>query len=151
MKVTHSRERRELGWGTSTSPRPSPTSGSSRRCPRVSGTLLAIEDLRSREGHPLPGLRRHRSGNSDETGLELRQLLTEEEYREAKGKYGDKFKATMGAEAVKDLLGKLDLNKISEELRHELAETHSKRRAKDIVKRLRTVRRCVTPRTAPSG
>jgi len=44
------------------------------------------------------------------TDLEPRQLLTEEDYRAAKAEYGEgSFKAGMGAEAVRELLGELDL------------------------------------------
>jgi DNA-directed RNA polymerase subunit beta' len=45
----------------------------------------------------------------------------------------------MGAEAVKKILRKLDLSKLSDELREELLSTRSKQRMKDIIKRLRTV------------
>src|SRR5436853_317993 len=74
-----------------------------------------------------------------DTPLKERQLLTEEQYREAREKYGDAFKAGMGAEAIKAMLAKLDLQKLSRELRADLAATRSKQKAKDILKRLRTV------------
>ena len=54
------------------------------------------------------------------TGLFLKQMLGEMEYREAKEEFGDKFEAMMGAEAVKYLLEKTDLEKESIELREEL-------------------------------
>ncbi len=74
-----------------------------------------------------------------DTPLKERQLLTEEQYREAREKYGDAFRAGMGAEAVKEMLARLDLSKLSRELRADLAATRSKQKAKDILKRLRTV------------
>ena len=74
-----------------------------------------------------------------DTPLEQYQLLTEEEFRTARSKYGAEFDADMGAEAVKKILRKLDLQKLSEELREELVSTRSKQRQKDIIKRLRTV------------
>ena len=107
--------------------------------PSRMGTLAGHEDFRSGEGHLLPGLRGHRSGQPGRDWLQERQLLTEDEYRQAKAKFGNKFEAGMGAEAVKKLLTKLDLPQLSEELRQELQETRSKQRAKDIVKRLKTV------------
>ena len=68
------------------------------------------------------------------------QLLTEEQFREAREKYGDSFRAGMGAEAIKAMLRHdLDLEKLSQELRAELEATRSKQKAKDILKRLRTV------------
>jgi len=42
--------------------------------------------------------------NPGDTDLEAQQLLTEEEYREARAQYGDTFEADMGAEAVRKLL-----------------------------------------------
>ena len=74
-----------------------------------------------------------------DTPLEEKQLLTEEEYRQARAKYGSEFEADMGAEAVRKMLKRLDLQKASEELREELLSTKSKQRQKDIIKRLRNV------------
>jgi DNA-directed RNA polymerase subunit beta' len=74
-----------------------------------------------------------------DTPLKERQLLTEEQVREAREKYGDAFKAGMGAEALKAMLQRLDLDKLSRELRADLQSTRSKQKAKDILKRLRTV------------
>ena len=67
------------------------------------------------------------------------QLLTEEEYRDACSKYGTCFKASMGAEAVKELLDKLDLDAVSVELRDAITKTNSKQKIKDLTKRLKTV------------
>lgn len=66
------------------------------------------------------------------------QILSEEEYREAYNKYGDAFKAGMGAEAVRDLLEQIDLEKLSEELKHELETAQGQKKAK-IIKRLEIV------------
>ena len=74
-----------------------------------------------------------------DTPLKERQLLNEEEYRSALEKYGSAFSAMMGAEAVKELLGRLDLATLSEQLRDELAKTGSKQREKDLAKRLKIV------------
>ncbi len=74
-----------------------------------------------------------------DTPLEDYQLLTEEEYREARAKYGSEFEAEMGAEAVKKMLRNIDLQAVSDELREELVATRSQQRMKDIIKRLRTV------------
>ena len=48
--------------------------------------------------------------NTGKTPLKKKQLLTEDEYRAAYEKYGDEFEAEMGADAIKKLLGMLDLN-----------------------------------------
>ncbi|MCE9592753.1 MAG: DNA-directed RNA polymerase subunit beta' [Planctomycetes bacterium] len=74
-----------------------------------------------------------------DTPLQYLQLLTEEEFRQAKAKYGSEFEADMGAEAVKKILQRLDLPKLSDELRQELLSTRSKQRQKEIIKRLKTV------------
>src|SRR5688572_26274897 len=74
-----------------------------------------------------------------DTPLKDRQLLNEEQHRECKAKYGDKFKADMGAEAVRQLLSKLDLKTLADELRAKLQETTSKQKEKDIIKRLKLV------------
>src|SRR5881398_1155775 len=74
------------------------------------------------------------------TDLEKQQLLTEEEYREARTQYGEgSFDAEMGAEAVRKLLIGLDLVKLSDELRIDLAETGSKQKQKDLINRLKIV------------
>ena len=71
--------------------------------------------------------------------LAAKQLLTEDEYREACTKYGSCFRALMGAEAIKDLLGKLDLDELSAELRTAMTKTNSKQKIKDLTKRLKLV------------
>ncbi len=73
------------------------------------------------------------------TPLKDRQLLTEEQYKEARAQFGDTFEADMGAEAIKKMLMRLDLKALSVELREELRTTRSKQRKKDIIKRLKTV------------
>ncbi len=67
-----------------------------------------------------------------ETPLMKRQLLTENEYRDYRDKYGSSFKVGMGAEAVKKLLEELDLEKISKELKQELKEVSGQRKIRAI-------------------
>ena len=70
-----------------------------------------------------------------ETGLNEKQLLTEKEYRTAVDKYGyNSFTVGMGAEAVKQLLQNIDLEKESKELRADLKDSTGQ-------KRVRTIRR----------
>ena len=75
-----------------------------------------------------------------DTPLAEKQLLTEEEYKRYREQYGDAFEAGMGAEAVKRLLERIDLEVVLEQLYVELRETSSKQKAKDLIKRLKTVR-----------
>ena len=77
--------------------------------------------------------------DAGDTPLKDRQLLTEEEYRSAMQAYGSSFTARMGAEAIKELLERLDLASLSIQLRDELAKTGSKQREKDLAKRLKIV------------
>ena len=73
-----------------------------------------------------------------QTPLSKKQILTEKEYRDSVEKFGLKFKAGMGAEAVKDLLAEIDLEKMSKELRGELNDTSGQKRVRTI-KRLEVV------------
>ena len=73
------------------------------------------------------------------TNLEKCQILNEKEYHEAEEKYGrGSFKAKMGAEAIRELLEQVDVEKLSEEIKKEL-ETASEQRKGKLVKRLDTV------------
>ncbi len=75
-----------------------------------------------------------------DTPLKPQQILTEDEYREARKQYGEgTFDADMGAEAVRKLLMELDLVKLSQDLRVDLAETSSKQKKKDLINRLKIV------------
>ncbi|NLK00564.1 MAG: DNA-directed RNA polymerase subunit beta', partial [Clostridia bacterium] len=65
-----------------------------------------------------------------DTPLIKKQLLTEAEYREFYDKYGNKFKAGMGASAVKELLRELDLEEMVTELRKELKEASGQRKVR---------------------
>ncbi|MDA8206714.1 MAG: DNA-directed RNA polymerase subunit beta', partial [Thermaerobacter sp.] len=66
------------------------------------------------------------------TPLMKKQLLVETEYREYREKYGQHFRALMGAEAIKELLLELDLDQLAEELREELNSSTGQRRIRAI-------------------
>ncbi len=74
-----------------------------------------------------------------ETDLTRGQLLTDENYHDALDKYGDKFKAGIGAEAVKEMLADLDLDEIYKELRRDIRETGSVAKRQKLAKRLKIV------------
>src|SRR6185369_5929128 len=75
-----------------------------------------------------------------DTPLRPNQLLTEEEARQARGKYGEgSFEIEMGAEAVKKLLAKLNLVEQSQKLREELKTTNSQQKTKELIKRLKII------------
>ncbi len=64
--------------------------------------------------------------------LSKKQLLTEAEYRENREKYGGRFRAAMGAEAVKLLLDEIDLEELSVQLREELKDATGQRKVRAI-------------------
>ncbi len=74
-----------------------------------------------------------------ETPLAYKQVLTDKEYRDAVEQYGAKsFKAGMGAEAIRELLCALDLPKLEQELREEIANASGQKRA-NAIKRLEVI------------
>ena len=74
-----------------------------------------------------------------DTGLSKLQLLSEEKYREARQLYGNKFEAGIGAEAIKILLERIDIEALYKELRTEIMETGSDAKRKKLAKRLKVV------------
>ena len=76
--------------------------------------------------------------DAGQTDLEYKQVLSEKEYQDAREKYGNEFKVGMGAEAVKQLLSEIDLDKESEELNSELKASTGQKRAR-IIKRLEVI------------
>ena len=70
--------------------------------------------------------------------LAKNQILSEKEYRDMREKYEDDFKAGMGAEAIKELLGQIDLEELSEQLRSELKDASGQKKLR-IIKRLEVV------------
>ncbi|MDD3057268.1 MAG: DNA-directed RNA polymerase subunit beta' [Sphaerochaeta sp.] len=73
--------------------------------------------------------------NAGDTNLKPKQLLSEEEYWQAREQYGDSFEAGMGAEAVRKLLVNLDLEELSRELR-ELMRVKADKADKRLLKRI---------------
>ncbi|MBI5938322.1 MAG: DNA-directed RNA polymerase subunit beta', partial [Betaproteobacteria bacterium] len=73
------------------------------------------------------------------TPLNRAQLLTEDDYLAKMEEFGDEFKASMGAEGIRDLLRNLDLGGEIEKLRSELTKTSSDTKIKKIAKRLKVL------------
>ncbi|MEQ6291028.1 DNA-directed RNA polymerase subunit beta' [Vogesella sp. GCM10023246] len=73
------------------------------------------------------------------TSLQRGQLLSEEDYLDKLDQHGEEFEALMGAEAVRELLKKLDLAGEIETLRRELEATSSDTKIKKIAKRLKVL------------
>ena len=76
--------------------------------------------------------------DAGDTELQYKQLLSEREFREAYDKYGARFEAAMGAEAIKKLLQDIDLEKESVELKAQLTDATGQKRVR-IIKKLEVV------------
>jgi DNA-directed RNA polymerase subunit beta' len=135
VKVTHSRVRRKR-MGHISLAAPVVHIWFFKAMPSRLGTLLG---MKTNALERVVYFQDHVVTDPGNTPLKRFQLLTEEQYRECRLKYGDAFDASMGAEAVRDLLKTLDLDEVSEELKQELNTTRSRQRQKDIIKRLKLV------------
>ena len=76
--------------------------------------------------------------DAGETDLEYKQVLSEREYQDARENWGFKFRVGMGAEAIKELLEAIDLEKEAAELKEELKDSSGQKSAR-IIKRLEVV------------
>ncbi len=112
---------------------------------------LDVEKLKAEAANQMEALRNEledqATSNQSQTThlreelLELRPFtfLSETRYRELKSRWGQVFRADMGAEAFYDILKRLDLEKLSEELWHEVRTTKSKQKRKKATTRLKVV------------
>ena len=73
-----------------------------------------------------------------DTGMAYKEILTEQQYRQAREDFGSTFRAAMGAEAIRELLAKIDLDQLSAELRSELKDSSGQKRIR-IVRRLEVI------------
>ena len=73
------------------------------------------------------------------TPLKKGELLTEDQFIAKTEEYGDEFRALMGAEAIRELLRGIDVEKEIETLRKDLSETGSDAKIKKFSKRLKTL------------
>ena len=76
--------------------------------------------------------------DAGESNLEYKQILSEKEYQDAREVWGNRFRAGMGAESIKELLQAIDLDKEAEELKAGLKESTGQKKAR-IIKRLEVV------------
>lgn len=72
------------------------------------------------------------------TPLLKQDLLTEKEYQEMQSEYPGQFRASMGAEAIKELLQEIDVEKISKEIKQELEDATGQKRVR-LIRRLEVV------------
>ncbi|HSH04330.1 MAG TPA: DNA-directed RNA polymerase subunit beta' [Anaerolineae bacterium] len=91
-------------------------------------------------GQKLARLRQQFQNSRDQLEqLEQMNFLNETDYRELKSKFGNVFRASMGAEAFHEILESMDLDTLSKELWREVRTTRSKQAAKRATKRLQVV------------
>jgi DNA-directed RNA polymerase subunit beta' len=74
-----------------------------------------------------------------EAELKQNQLLNEEQFRKAREDFGTKFRAQMGAEAIKELLRRVNIEKLAEELRVRMRSENSVQKKLKYAKRLKVV------------
>ena len=83
------------------------------------------------------------------TDLKLNQLLSESEYQDACDEYGSEFVASIGAEAIKDMLSSINLEEERDFMRTELKTTTSEIKRKKFVKRLKLVEAFISSGNLP--
>ncbi|MBU4320723.1 MAG: DNA-directed RNA polymerase subunit beta', partial [Nitrospinae bacterium] len=74
-----------------------------------------------------------------DTNLKEKELFTEDEYKKKSAELGTRFKAGMGAEAIRELLRRVDLDVLSKELKYKIRDTVSIGVKKKLTKRLKVV------------
>jgi len=84
-----------------------------------------------------------------DTPLQEKQLLSELEFREAQDKYGETFVAKMGAEGVRDLMKRIDLQETMTQLEAEMETTRSKQTRKKLTKRIKVLEAFLRTNTRP--
>jgi len=98
------------------------------------------DDLRDQLEQKLVRIRQQVQTNKEVLeSLVQMQFLNETEYRELKSKFGNVFRAGMGAEAFYEILKNMDLDKLARDLWREVRTTRSKQAAKRATKRLQVV------------
>ena len=135
VKVTHSRVRRKR-MGHINLAAPIVHIWFFKALPSRLGALL---DMKTSDIEKIVYFQDYVVTDPGKTPLKKKQLLTEDEYRAAYEKYGAEFEAEMGAEAIKKLLGLLDLPTEAEKIRRDIEKTNSKQKIKDLTKRLKMV------------
>ncbi|MFZ2873270.1 MAG: DNA-directed RNA polymerase subunit beta' [Phycisphaerales bacterium] len=77
--------------------------------------------------------------DAGDTELKFKQILTEDDFRAAQDKYGNAFRALMGADAIRELIDRTDLSGEAAKIREDLNATKSKQKIKDFAKRLKLI------------
>jgi DNA-directed RNA polymerase subunit beta' len=105
----------------------------------VPSKLGQVLDISSRDLERVVYYESHIVIDPGDTPLKEKELLSEERYRLSREQYGDKFVAKIGAEALKELLMRLDVDKLAEELRDDMKKATSVQKRTKYAKRLKVV------------
>ena len=135
VKVTHSRVRRKR-MGHITLAAPVVHIWFFKAMPSRLGNLI---DMKTSDLEKVIYYQDYCVTNPGNTPLKRKQLLSEDEYREAREKYKEDFECKMGADAVHALLAAMDLTEVSAKIRLDIENTNSKQKIKDLTKRLKIV------------
>jgi len=135
VKVTHSRVRRKR-MGHINLAAPITHIWFFKAMPSRLGTLLA---MKTSDLEKIIYFQDYVVVEPGDTDMAFKQVLTEDEHRAAVEKHGSAFKALMGAEAVRELIERTDLDADAADLRQKLKETRSKQKIRDLSKRLKLV------------
>ena len=135
MKVTHSRVRRKR-MGHINLAAPIVHIWFFKALPSRLGALL---DMKTSDIEKIVYFQDYVITDPGKTPLKKKQVLNEDDYRAAFEKYGEEFEAEMGAEAIKKLLGMLDLHAEQGKIRTDITKTASKQKIKDLTKRLQMI------------
>jgi DNA-directed RNA polymerase subunit beta' len=135
VKVTHSRVRRKR-MGHINLAAPVVHIWFFKSMPSRLGTLLA---MKTSDLEKVIYFQDYVVVDPKDTELRPREILTEDAHRQAVEKFGNGFRALMGAEAIRELVEQLNLDDVAAEIRQELKDTRSKQKIKDLAKRLKLV------------
>ena len=86
-----------------------------------------------------------------DTDLTKGMLLSEEKYRQSREEFGSRFKAGMGAEAIREMLKAVELEPLSQVVRQDMLKTSSDAKLKKLGKRLKIIDAFGNPVSGPSG
>lgn len=135
VKVTHSRVRRKR-MGHINLAAPIVHLWYFKALPSRLGALL---DMRTADLEKVILFQDYTIVDPGQTPLKYKQVLNEDDHRAAVDKYGNDFRASMGADAIRELLSAMNLDELAVELRDDLDKTNSKQKINDISKRLKLV------------
>jgi DNA-directed RNA polymerase subunit beta' len=148
VKVTHSRVRRKR-MGHINLASPAVHIWFFKSMPSRLGTLLG---MKTSDLEKIIYYQDYVVTDPGDTELKFKQVLTEDEHRQNVEKFGNAFRALMGADAIRELVSdaKLNLHQEAEQIRQELKDTRSKQKIKDFAKRLKLIEQVRKSKQDPS-